>query len=77
MLFRSLQIMNPGKPFYLSCRVAARLLGTDHVTASRWLRQLVAYGFLRETSKGSSVEGKASEFMYLLELKPAMADVPF
>jgi DNA-binding transcriptional ArsR family regulator len=52
-LCRELQRYLPDQPFFLSCRTAARLLGVDHVTASRWLRVLLQDGVIRTAEAGT------------------------
>jgi hypothetical protein len=54
-----LQLEAGDKPFYLSCRVAASLIGVGHAMAARWLKalcmdellQLVELGRLRRASQ--------------------------
>lgn len=57
-----------GRPFYLGCREAARLLGiagkSPHVTAHRWLWLLIHSGVLEKVSTGSQASGKANEYLY-------------
>lgn len=58
------------RPFFLSCRSAARLLGVSKATASRWLFVLVQDRALEEVLKGDWETKKASEYLYLLDLPP-------
>jgi hypothetical protein len=77
---RELQKETADKPFFLSSRTAATLLGLkcmrnvdavlqeadDQVTAWRWLGLLVHDGILEETEKGTSgKKGRASRFRYI------------
>ena len=69
-LCRELQIVWGDKPFPLSCRTLASLLGKEtYMTTSRWLTALCAMGFLKLVEKGTQVEnGKASTYRYLKSL---------
>jgi hypothetical protein len=63
-LCRELQTMAGDKPFYLDCRTAGRLLGTDHTTAWRWLRGLSGDGVIEMVSSGSKAKRKANEYRW-------------
>jgi hypothetical protein len=60
---REIQRHAGDQPFYLSTRVAGRLLDVDHKLASRWLRLLEQDGLLEVTIKGN--KKKATRFRYL------------
>ncbi len=63
-LCRELQRAAGQSPFFLDCRTAGRLIGTDRQRAHRWLTLvLIADGVLELTAKGS--RGRASEYRYL------------
>ncbi len=51
-------------PFFLDCRTAGRMIGTEHTTAWRWLRVLEADGVLLATERGSKKTSKATRFKY-------------
>jgi len=69
-LCRELQREAGDKPFYLSWRAAAAVLGLGKNSrqAGRWFFVLQAKGILQEHEKGSLESGKASEYRYLLPL---------
>jgi hypothetical protein len=69
-LCAALQRYNGTKPFALSCRVAAKLLGIDHVQAHRWMRTLEALEIIRRTSTGSLAKRKASRFFFMTDDPP-------
>ncbi len=66
-LCRELQRATGGQPFYLSCRVAGRLLSVSHTEAGRWLFLLESDGILRVVAKGGTHENprNATRFRYL------------
>ncbi len=53
-LCAALQRACRSEPFFLSCRTAGRLLGTDHATVARWLAVLVADGVLSIEKRGGT-----------------------
>lgn len=54
------------KPFFLSCRDAARLIGTSWVHAATQLRGLVISGVIEEISKGTRGQnGNATEYRWI------------
>ena len=61
-LCRELQRSSREKPFYLSGRIAANLLGVPHQQAARWLRLLIVDGILELVLQGT--RHKASEYFY-------------
>jgi hypothetical protein len=69
-LCAALQRYNGAKPFALSCRVAARLLGIDSVQANRMIQTLEALKVLRRTSTGKLSTRRASEFLFLARDEP-------
>jgi hypothetical protein len=54
-----------GVPWPLACRVLARLTGTAHMTAARWLRQLLDDGVLLLRTKGTKASGWASTYQFV------------
>ena len=62
---RELQRASGEEPFFLSTRIAGKVLGVSHVTASFWLRGLQHDGILQLVSKGSQSGRKASRYQYL------------
>jgi hypothetical protein len=52
-------------PFFLACRSAGALLGTDHTTAWRWLRLLEIDQVLVRISTGSQAKHRANEYRYV------------
>jgi hypothetical protein len=52
-------------PFFLACRTAGALLGTNHVAAWRWLRLLEIDGVLARVSTGSRAKRRANEYRYV------------
>lgn len=67
-LCRELQRQSPGKPFFLSCRLAGEQLGVEHHTAARWLRGLQADGILLLVKEGHIAKRLATEYRYLAPL---------
>jgi hypothetical protein len=65
LLCRELQRLQGDKPFFLSARSAAGLVGVTPITASRWLRQFEALKILACVKKGGIQDKQASEFKYL------------
>jgi hypothetical protein len=55
------------EPFYLACRSAAEVAGTDYQTVNRWINMLLADGVLKLVEKGTQGSGKASRFRYVGE----------
>ena len=53
-----------GRPFYLSCRTAADLLGISHMQASRWLFLLAHDGVIVQLNKGDRAKRQAAEYRY-------------
>lgn len=64
-LCRELQAIAGDDWFYLDCRSAARLIGTEHTAAWRHLRTLCADGVLKAGEKGNT-GGRSSRFRYVL-----------
>ena len=52
-------------PFYLSCRKAGDLIGTNHVRAWNYLRLLQQDGILATVTVGSYSKKKATRWRYL------------
>lgn len=50
--------------FFLATRTAGRLLGVNHVTASRWLRLLILDGILELVTAGTRESRRASRYRY-------------
>lgn len=72
-LCRKLAIIHQGKPFPLSTRKLAELLGhPNNSTAQHWMTLLKGnrVGILREVSKGRLKGRMASEYVYLLPIEP-------
>ena len=67
---RELQRAAGERPFYLSCRTAARYIHTDHSTASRYLFLLEHDRILKVVTKGGPMTYRATRFRYL----PTLAD---
>jgi hypothetical protein len=65
LLCQELQKIVGDKEFFLDCRTAARLIGTDHTAAWRYLEVLCVDGFLKPGAKGSNATRKASIFQFL------------
>lgn len=62
-LCRELQINAGDKPFFLSSRTLAKLLGhPTHIAASRYMSALCVMGFIEEATKGTM--GRASCYRY-------------
>ncbi len=59
-LCRELQRAAGDEPFYLSCRMAGKLLEVDHMTANRWLCMLANDGVLKVAQK--FIRGKLLRF---------------
>jgi len=49
-------------PFFLGCRKAGEIMGTDRDTAAKRLKMLVADGVIELVAKGT--RGRASEYRY-------------
>jgi hypothetical protein len=64
-LCRLLQERAGDRPFYLGCRPAAEVLGVSHMTASRWMKALMAEQVIRLVTPGDRLKHRASEFLYL------------
>ncbi len=66
-LVRELQRCTGDKPFFLSSRTAARLVGVKHLRAWKWLRMFQATGILREQEKGGQKSGRyrATRYFYV------------
>ncbi len=66
-LCRELQRLSHNSPFFLECRKAGELIGTDHVRAWRYLRGLAKESppILKIVSVGSRSTGKATDYLYL------------
>ena len=62
-LCRELQHEQRDQPFYLACRKAGEVIGTDHVKASRLLEMLVVDGVLVVEKKGTKT--KATRYRYI------------
>lgn len=58
----ALQHLHGNAPFFLAARTAARLIGVDHMTASRRLRMLLDDGVLRLVHRGT--ERRAARFRF-------------
>lgn len=68
-LCRELQRHHGARPFYLSCRTAAKLLNTkDYKTVARWLKLLVVDGVLELVSAGNTSGRRASRYRYRAEV---------
>ena len=64
-LCRELSSLSSAGDFFLSCREAARLLGTsEHKSVARWLQMLVADGVLIEVVKGGPHTNRASRYRW-------------
>jgi len=61
---RDLQRESGDKPFFLSCRTVGKLLGVDHVTASRWLHLLCIDDILQVVDTGDLGKRQASTYRY-------------
>ena len=66
-LCRELQSEAKGNPFYLSVRIAGRLLDVSPMHAGRWLFLLVSDGILKVVAKGGTAKTvrKATRFRYI------------
>ena len=65
-LCRELQIAAGDKPFYLSCRVAQKLLKhQSHSTVAIWLGAFQTLKLLQEVEKGSANGRMASQYRYV------------
>jgi hypothetical protein len=64
---RGLQRHHGTKPFYLSCRRAAEVMGTDRTAAHQTLNMLCADGVLELVSKGNARTKRASEYRYVAD----------
>ena len=62
---RELQRLSGDKPFFLSCRIAAKLLKVSHTTTARWLRILVRNKILEIVILGGPETNKATRYLYL------------
>lgn len=60
----ALQQHHGRRPFFLSCRIAGRLLGVSHVKANDMMRQLVSDRVLDRVSVGTKASRRASEYLY-------------
>jgi hypothetical protein len=66
---RELQLALGQEPFFLASRKAGQLLGSDHTTASRWLRLLVVEGLLEIAKIGGPSTMKATRYYYRGQLE--------
>lgn len=64
-LLAEMQRVAGDKPFFLSCRSAAKVLGVSHDTTARWLFLLVTQGVLALVTKGERSRRRAAEYLYL------------
>ena len=81
LLCRELQRLQPDRPFFLSARNAAELVGVTPMTVSRWLGELRAKGVIRLERRGGVEDKQASEYRYMREMPladapPALVDAP-
>jgi hypothetical protein len=60
-----LQRLSGDRPFFLSCRIAAKLLNVAHTNTARWLRILVREKVLKIVIPGSPKTNKDSRYKYL------------
>ena len=67
-LCRELQRVSGDSPFFLSCRVAERLLGVHFKTANRWLFLLVQENVLELVTQGDASSMLASRYRYTADL---------
>lgn len=62
------------KPFFMSCRALARILGIDHKTAAKWLKALGVMGILKVVDEFDFEQRKARSYRYLLPLDDSIEE---
>ena len=73
-LCRELQFLSEGKPFFLSCRKAAELIGhSGYKTVNRWLRGFELSKLLEVVRRGGPSSNKANRYRYLGQLNTLKA----
>jgi len=64
-VLQRLQMETGEKPFFISCRTAAALVGTTYPRAARWLKNLTREGVIEVDTKVKSNEYRARRYRYL------------
>lgn len=63
-----------GRAYPLSCRVAGEAIGVSHITAARWLRNLVHDGILAISREAQHAARMAAEYRWIAETASTKPD---